>query len=194
MPILERRPDKCFDRFRDHVSGLVSAILNPAAPLRLDGSGNKRKLSFQQGGPTTIPLQTRFGRLHFYLGQSLQAVPTGTKYRLRTVDYWYRLQERPGLTEKALIRWEYKSALRASRPLQCRNHIQIQTQLALTSGNSLDLNKLHIPTNWVTIEEIMRFLIADLGVNPQCGIDWPNRLKKSEKSFYEDFTSKRYKS
>jgi hypothetical protein len=48
------------------------------------------------------------------------------------------------------------------------------------------------PTGWVTIEEVIRFLIVDLGMSPPCGDDWPNVVRESERKFYEDFTGKRY--
>jgi hypothetical protein len=44
----------------------------------------------------------------------------------------------------------------------------------------------------VTIEEIIRFLIHDLGVQPVSD-DWPLKLEESEREFFENFTSKRYK-
>jgi hypothetical protein len=59
-------------------------------------------------------------------------------------------------------------------------------------GGNIDLNRAHAPSGWVTIEEILRFLIHDLGVTP---VDdgWPVALEESEQEFFENFTSKRYK-
>jgi hypothetical protein len=59
-------------------------------------------------------------------------------------------------------------------------------------GNNLDLNKAHVPTAYVTIEEIIRFLIVDLGIKPPCGETWGAELARSERQFYEDFSGKRY--
>jgi hypothetical protein len=45
----------------------------------------------------------------------------------------------------------------------------------------------------VTIEEVIRFLIVDLGISPPCGADaWARLLEESERRFFEDFTGKRY--
>jgi hypothetical protein len=44
----------------------------------------------------------------------------------------------------------------------------------------------------VTIEEVIRFLIVDLGVTPVCD-DWPGRVTRAEKRFFTEFTSKRYR-
>ncbi len=54
----------------------------------------------------------------------------------------------------------------------------------------LDLDKAHVPTGWVTIEEVIRFLIVDLGVEPPCGSDWVQCVTKSETRFYQEFTGK----
>ena len=56
----------------------------------------------------------------------------------------------------------------------------------------MDLNRLHLPTGWITIEEVLRFLIEDLGMKPPCGDSWARRLAESERAFYERFVSRRY--
>ena len=45
-------------------------------------------------------------------------------------------------------------------------------------------NKLHIPTGGITIENVIRFLIADLDVPPRIE-DWDEELRKSERQFRE---------
>jgi hypothetical protein len=54
------------------------------------------------------------------------------------------------------------------------------------------MNRAHAPSGWVTIEELLRFLIVDLGVVPVTR-NWPQVIADSEKRFYEEFTSKRYR-
>lgn len=49
-----------------------------------------------------------------------------------------------GATPRSWIRW-------------CRHHVQIAGTPAL-GGGSLDLNREHAPSGWVTIEEMTRFL------------------------------------
>jgi len=46
----------------------------------------------------------------------------------------------------------------------------------------MDLDKLHLSTGWVTIEEVIRFLIAEMGVKPKTA-DWDAELIKSEELF-----------
>ena len=53
-------------------------------------------LSFMEQRPIAVPIKTRLGRLYFYLGQALEAVEEGERFRLRTREYWYRIQQGPG--------------------------------------------------------------------------------------------------
>jgi hypothetical protein len=55
------------------------------------------------------------------------------------------------------------------------------------------LDDVHLPSGWVTMEEVIRFLIVELGMKPPCGASWPAVLEESEAAFYEKFTSKRYR-
>jgi hypothetical protein len=47
---------------------------------------------------------------------------------------------------------------------------------------------VQVPTGWVTIEEVLRFLITDLDVIPPCDNAWAGKLGASEKEFYVNFT------
>ena len=102
----------------------------------------------------------------------------------------YSIQRGPELTEKALLRWEYDNE--TGRDAHCRHHAQVPLVLPLGDGQ-LDLDKAHLPTGWVTMEEVIRFLIVDLEIEPPCGPEWPDVLERSEKAFYEEFTGKRHK-
>lgn len=193
MPIIERTPRETFDVFVDHLRGLVAATVTDRHPiLELPrGSETRVAVSFREGDQgIAIPIDTAYGRLHFYLGQALEAVPDDDGYRLTTRQYWYRVQHEPSLTDQAIIRWEYDAATGAEK--YARHHTQIRAALPIGDGE-MDLNKAHVPTGWVTFEEVIRFLIVDLEVKPPCGDDWPERLIESERVFFEEFTGKRHK-
>ena len=145
------------------------------------------KLSFREA----VRIQTAYGPLFFYLGQALEAVPEGrTHHRLTTRQYWYRIQHEPSLSAQATFRWEYDWG--TARDRHARHHAQMVGEVELGDG-SIDLNKAHLPTGWVTVEEVIRFLIVDLALHPPCGNEWPHLLEDSERRFYEDFTGKRHK-
>jgi hypothetical protein len=49
---------------------------------------------------------------------------------------------------------------------------------------ALHFGRLHVPTGWVTIEEVIRFLIQELHVTP-LSQNWDAILRESEQSFRE---------
>ena len=191
MPITARTPSACFDVFTSHLRELVAATVTARYPLSATTSttGLRQTISFREAVPVAVPIETAYGRLYFYLGQALEAVPDNGGYRLTTRQYWYRLQHGPDLSSKAAIRWEYDTA--TCRTRHARHHAQAATDLTLGDG-CLDLDKVHLPTGWVTIEEVIRFLIHDLGMTPPCGEAWCDRIAESEARFFTEFTGKRY--
>lgn len=193
MPIVGRSPRECAKRFRDHIAELLSKTIAPRIPLMLYGvertEGAQFLVWFLQGDkPTTIPIKTRFGPLFFSLTQRVEAQKDGAHYRLRTLAYWYRLQAASGLQDEALLRWEY-ARVDPRLPGPPRNHLHAPVEIAL-DGGTLDLNKIHTPTGWVTIEELVRFLIAELRVKPVSS-KWAEIVAVSERRFREEFTGAR---
>jgi hypothetical protein len=197
VPITGSTREECFSRFFIHLRDLLSKTVETATPfLEMQEGKSRSVVSFRENGPATAEIKTRFGKLYLYVAQALEAEEQGReagskgeRFRLRTVQYWYRLQAAPGIHEPALIRWEYDT--HTPRHRQCRHHVQFESSLRV-GKKKLDMNKLHLPSGWVTVEEVIRFLIHDLDAHPPCGAKWPQVLIKSERAFYEDFTSKRY--
>jgi hypothetical protein len=188
MPIIERTARECFAVFSEHLRGLVAATVT-SRPLQAIPAGTRLMISFREGNPVAVPIETAYGRLFFYLGQALEAAPEAGNYRLKTKQYWYRLQHEPELTAKAAIRWEYDTS--TPRDGHARHHAQLAAGVRL-GDRELDLDKAHLPSGWVTIEEVIRFLIYDLGVTPPCGDDWPKVIGASEERFFDEFTGKRH--
>lgn len=191
MPILGRSPEECFKEFRKHVGQLVAATLDKRSPVSGKQIGDTNfTWSFSDGAAVALSTKAH-GKIFVYLSQALTAEKEQNQYRLRTAQYWYRVQATADPKEKADLRWEYNSETK--RDVHCRNHAHVNATVALGIG-SINFNKIHLPTGWVTFEEVIRFLIHEFGVVPPCGQAWPKRLLASEKAFYEKFTSKRYKS
>jgi hypothetical protein len=192
MPIIERKPDQAFKRFHQHINKLFVSTIRLPPPVRLawTSKGGLGYLEFVRGDGigTALPLTTKFGQLYLTLLQVLETEPELKRFRLKTKEYSYRLLDRDDPRANAIIRWEYTSI--APQHGYCRHHVQVKTGVGLRDG-ILDMNRAHSPTGWVTIEELIRFLIVDLGVLPRTN-NWPEVIAASEKKFYEDFTSKRY--
>jgi hypothetical protein len=193
MPIVETRPRPAFDRFEKHIEEVVRAVLPMPPPIRLalTSKGEFGVLEFVGGGvASAVPLQTRVGDLWLSVTQELVAIrEQRRRYRLRTRRYAYKLHPTAGSRSEAILRWEYSSDTEDDK--WCRHHMHAHANMALGNGD-LGIERLHLPTGWVLIEHVLRFLFHDLEVPPRTE-DWPKILRASETKFYEEFTSKRYK-
>jgi hypothetical protein len=131
----------------------------------------------QQGEPIAVSVGRGF---YLYLAQTLKIVKEGGRHRLRTMAYSYRITDGPTRQDKWLIRWEYNSRehLVALHP---RHHCHIPADVSFRN-QTLSLHKLHLASGWVTVEEVIRFLINELGVKPK-NKNWDNLLHDSEKAF-----------
>jgi hypothetical protein len=191
VPIVGKTPSACFTTFRDHLAGLLHATIPTKVPVLADANAEEAHVGFRQGeAPVAVPIDTNRGRLFFWVAQLVRAdqLKDGS-YKLSTLNYWYRLQASDGARSQALIRWEYDRTLRGGKN-PCRHHVQQAATIDVPGQkDGLDLNKLHVPTGWVMIEEVLRFLIVDLGVRPPCGKNWPTVLDASATVFREKFST-----
>jgi len=115
------------------------------------------------------------------LFQRLNAVPDTAGFVLRTIEYAYRIQKAP--YDEALVRFEYVSRDAEPEFDYCRNHVQFHADFHGVIRN-FSPSKLHIPTGWVTIESVIRFLFTDLKVEP-LRHNWKKILADSERLFRE---------
>lgn len=107
------------------------------------------------------------------------------RHRLRTVSYRYTLT--PEGAREPLLRWEYEK-VPGGGGRYCRHHRQGGVPLQFGRAE-VPLNELHLPTGFVTIEEILRFCIVDLGVR-YLSEDWHEILTNSYERFKTDFAPK----
>lgn len=189
MTIGGRTPRDCFDQFEAYVRELVSKCLGPQYIACLQ-SGNEAILSFRDSTSVKgVPLQTAQGRVYLFMWQQLEAVEQADKtFTLVTRQYKYRVQETESYSmNTALLRFEYSHEPHPEG--YPRHHVQMPVELKSESIGTLDFNKLHLPTGWVTMEEVLRFLIADLGVRAACGDDsWDGVLSQGYEKFLGEFS------
>jgi len=176
------------ERFREHLNGLLARTVTQARVVALAHRSPRRAPLFvtlalrHGGGAIEAPLRTRYGPMCLYLGQRCESVQRGRRHRLVTAAYRYTLR---GETQEApLLRWEYERHWPDPGARWCRHHLQGDVPLPLGAGVSL--NALHLPTGFVTVEEVLRFCIVDLGVAPLAA-DWHERLEQSYAKFKSDF-------
>ncbi|HET7503762.1 MAG TPA: hypothetical protein VFK02_22230 [Kofleriaceae bacterium] len=180
----------CFDQFSHHLNALLRATISKTAQLRIDQLGDKGVLGWADDHP--LQIFTKFGKLYFWLAQSLECdkeskKPANERYRLSTREYWYRLQRDGNPGSDALTRWEYMSPRheKYADKRWCWRHVQLEASTDLPGGR-MHFTRLHTPSGYVVIEDVLRFLIHDLGVRPRSK-DWHEALIESEKQFKETF-------
>jgi hypothetical protein len=123
---------------------------------------------------------------HLFIGQLLRAValPRSEGYVLKTQRYEYRIQLKESIAEEAVVRFEYVSDEAEPTFQYCRNHIQFHKDYH-DLRRDFSPAKLHIPSGWVTIENVVRFLLTELAAKP-LRRDWREVLARSEEQFTMD--------
>ena len=179
-------PDKIIKEFRQYIASLlnstvtdapVSEVIMEKSPIRWEA---RISLGGKTGDPRAIPLKP--APWHLALSQKIAVVRDRRRnWSLRTLQYSYRIQGGPDLRSGWYFRFEYKSreVLSALHP---RSHLHLPVSLDCGTRR-MDLSRVHIPTGPVTLEEIIRFLIQELGVKAKAK-DWDSALRISEKKFW----------
>lgn len=189
-----KTPGECFDQFAEHLNVLLQSTLSRKAHVRIsvldDGGIEKGTLGWSD--EKFLPVTTQYGRLYLWLAQSLECThepkeAANRRYRLSTREYWYRLQRTEALDGASLIRWEYTSPQhdKYKGKRWCWRHVQLDGSTDLPGGK-MNFDRLHTPSGYVVIEDVLRYLFNDLKVKPQSR-DWHDLLIESEKKFKRDF-------
>ena len=116
---------------------------------------------------------------HLSINYELQAVPEGKEHGLKILEYKHRLHRTSSIDDEAEVRFEYVSPDIDPDFPYSRHHVQFHRDARSASSDDFSLSKLHIPTGCVTIEHVIRFLIADLDVPPLTE-QWEAELQASE--------------
>lgn len=183
MPLPARTPRDAFCALQGHVNGILNKVLTR---YRLEffvrtAARDQATLAFFDRRRVAVAVSLPPSLWYLYLGLELKAVPEEKGYGLQALKYAYRIQRTPSLEEEAEVRFEYVSPEMDPSASWCRHHVQFHRDYQ-DVRDGFSPNKLHIPTSWVTIEDVIRFLISDLGVPPLIET-WDEELKKSEKQF-----------
>jgi hypothetical protein len=189
--IVESSPAACAESFRKALAKTFGAIL-PSHVFGCVGLAPRYSLGFVQGDSFTPLILRGPGGRKYAFSVLLQVRAVGSKktYRLETEGYAYRLGS-PN-AEDPLFRWEYRREPLSEDSQAPRHHMHA---IATASDGTLDhdMNRLHVPTGWVTIEEVLRFLLSDLKIKcPLSFSEWNKVLNDSERKFYASFTSRRF--
>ena len=181
MPLRSADPVGAFVQFRDHLNGVFHRTITPR-PLVfiiLDQNKSEALISFRDSGEVA---SASVGQdLHLEFSQLLKAVPDGGEYALRTIKYRYAIFRDDTLQSDPIFRFEYESPSMQPDFPYCRNHLHLHPDFD-DGIVGISPSELHIPTGWVTIESVIRFLIAELAVAP-LSASWREVLQESEEQF-----------
>lgn len=187
MPaLLGDSPEEVFRKFRDHLGGLLNQTVTDARlSLIVERGSDRASLSFRSHNEA-IAAPLKPSGLFLYVGQVIKADKEKHDWRLRTLQYRYWIQHRvsEGASPVSVFRFEYVSPKVKSLDCRPRHHLHIPSAQTVCRGQCLNLNDLHIPTGWVTLEEVIRFAIRELGCKPKLN-KWDEILLDSEDKFRE---------
>lgn len=188
MPITGRSLWDAAQQFSDNINSILSRTLTHS---RVQVVGTKKsllvELAFRQGGAVArAPLHTKVGHVWLSFGQTCDATKRRKNvYELHTVKYKYALT--PDGTEEPMLRWEYVRDIGGAT--WCRHHLQGPVMVHVSEHHGhLNLNAHHLPTGYVPFEEVLRFCIEDLKVQPLSG-DWDAVRRESYEKFRAELGS-----
>ena len=125
--------------------------------------------------------------MNLYLGQTCDAQFGDGRhaYYLRVVAYAYAIQ--PQSMDDRLMRWEFVR-FPGDSARWCRHHLQGPITFDILDHRNalqtINLNDWHLPTGWVSIEEVLRFCLHDLGARALVDSDvWHQPLVESQSLF-----------
>jgi hypothetical protein len=180
-------PEEAIQAFHDHLNTLLRDTITS---ITLRQTRTPDGAIFQFPDKRCVPLSDGF---HLYVGQTVAVVKEKyrdrtkkerTGYRVRTLAYQYRLSEGQSLDDPYVIRWEYNAREHQTGTFP-RHHVHIPVALHCfqePNTRELNLKQLHVSTGYVTLEEVIRFLLSELGLRAR-NRRWDNLLRKSERQF-----------
>ena len=119
--------------------------------------------------------------LYLSVSQRFEIVPDARyqgEFKARTLAYVYRLSLDAAAEDSEILAWHWHPL---TTPDRTNPHLHVgvdQPELGVTFA------KLHVPTGRVSFEEVVRFLVVDLGVQPARD-DWEDVIGDTEARFRE---------
>lgn len=187
-PCTGSNPEKVIQAFHGNIAELLNSTVTdaPVSITLVRRSVSELEGTVALGGKANIaravPLRPKPWHLAVALRVAAIREEKTKDWRLVMRQYTYRIQGGPSLDSEWYFRFEYKSR-EVERSLHPRHHLHLP--LSLECGTKrIDLSRVHIPTGWVTMGELIRFLIEELGVRVKAR-EWDSVLRRSEERFME---------
>jgi hypothetical protein len=169
-------PHDAFQKFINPLQRAISCV----TPVVFDRRGDDRPfiehpLTLDEGQPVSVRRNPGRPALAVRITQRYQIVRAAGRrgpWKVQTVGYWYTLEDREG---QEIIAYHWHPA---ETP-----HILYPHMHAEQGGNGLiELQKAHLPTGRIAVEEFLRLLIETFAVRPR-RVDWNRILRETQAEF-----------
>lgn len=172
-------PTSALGAFLDPLKEAVSCIGGAAftlSPKARAGGDDVHLWTLNDGSGVTMAAGKRFtATMHFQYVDGGKQAPRRERFRVTTVAYMYAL-ELDGHGELIAAHWHPSSKVSTYRA----PHYHVGG-VAL-SDTGVFLERAHIPSGRVSLEEFIRTMIDQFGIPPSCA-DWAERLDRTEAAF-----------
>lgn len=169
-------------RFTDHLNRILNTTVTQQRLSMFITNQGTALIGFRAPGSSQVArLRTDYGPMELDIRQTCDAVTddeTGL-LTLRTLSYRYTIA--PQGDPEPLLRWEFVRFPANPDATWCQHHFQGPIPLGIHNrvGEEAHLNRWHLPTSGIAIEDVLRFCITDLGAEP-IGADWDQQLRESD--------------
>jgi hypothetical protein len=187
VPITGATPREAADKFCGILNSLLTGTITKR-PLMVRTMVPRAKvpiasLAFRdrRGLATWQTIESRaFGTLRLFVSHECGFNELANRlWELESIKYAYHLATADD--SEPFLRWEYEKYPPANRKW-CRHHIQGPVDVII-GGQAYRLDRFHTPTGFVTVEEIVQFLIQDLKVVTKHRDTWHDVVTASYRQF-----------
>jgi hypothetical protein len=157
----------------------------PVTPHRRDSANvplnvfTREPISLRQlgGGPSGLFLDL----VHVFSVVEIDRPRIPRQWRTTTLMYEYRLLDRDQ-RELLVYHWQPGSATRGPDYPHLHVSASLTARVDARSSQEIGLDKLHLPTDRVSFEAVVRMLIDEFGIAPRRN-DWRDTLERTETIF-----------
>lgn len=187
MPLVGRNIGAALALHCTHLNRLLATTLTERPLVGVTPENNVGQITFRDAhGVSAVQLQTQFGEIDLFIRQRFVAV-TLAHNSVALIPSVYGYTVTPKGDSQPLLRWEFVGDVDDDTHWS-RNHLQGPIPVTIGS-TTLPLNDWHLPTGWVTLEDVIRFCIVDLGAEYRHrASDWHELLRDSRMATLHELT------
>lgn len=141
-------------------------------------------LRAKAGGPSGLLLDIR----HLYTIVPGQLAAGAAGWRVTTRAYEYRILDSQA-AELLVYHWQPGRVARGPNHPHLHVSATLSARVSATAQQAFPLDKRHLPTGRVSLEAVIRFLIAEFGIAYRHR-NWVARLNRAEEVFWQAMTQR----